>query len=51
MSDFIFADGHRWWLDVNKCDHTNSNVCRLCDFDRHYANTYPSVPWRETERG
>jgi len=46
MSDFVAGEGHRWWLDPNKCPHYNENVCAGCDFDRYYAKTYASVPWR-----
>lgn len=48
-ADFTAADGHRWWLDSKNCSHSNENVCRLCDFDRYYATTYPSCPWREED--
>lgn len=48
MSDWIYGDGHRWWLDPNKCPHYNENVCEGCDFDRYYATTYPSCPWRSS---
>jgi hypothetical protein len=46
---FIAADGHRWWLDPKDCSHANADACKSCDFDRYYANTYDSVPWRETD--
>ena len=45
--DFVAADGHRWWINPRNCNHSNENVCASCDFDDYYANTYPSVPWRE----
>lgn len=46
-SDFVAADGHRWWIDSRKCPHYNENVCAFCDHDGYYAETYLSVPWRE----
>ena len=49
MADFVAGDGHRWWLDPNKCPHHNENVCESCDFDSYYAKTYRSCPWGNNE--
>jgi hypothetical protein len=35
------------WRDFLTCSHSNENVCKFCDFDRYYARSYPSCPWRE----
>ena len=48
-ADFVAGEGHRWWLDSRKCNHTNENVCAGCDFDRYYAKTYKSCPWGKNE--
>lgn len=39
----------RFWLDSKQCSHSNENACRVCDFDRYYANNYPDCPWRERQ--
>ena len=36
----------RWHQDPRQCSHENEHVCPTCDFDRYYAKTYPSCPWR-----
>lgn len=42
---YVSGEGHRWWIDPACCSHENNNVCKSCDFDRYYAQTYPSCPW------
>ena len=42
--------GIRWHQSGNTCSHGNGDVCRTCDFDRYYARTYGSCPWRNEER-
>lgn len=38
----------RWHKDSRTCSHSNDDVCPTCDFDRYYASTYASCPWRLT---
>jgi len=37
----------KWHTDTRTCPHENDHVCPFCDFDRYYATTYASCPWRE----
>lgn len=39
----------RFHTDPRTCPHFNENVCRTCDFDGYYANTYPECPWNERQ--
>ncbi len=48
MSRYVAGrKGYKFWRETKDCDHTNSNVCAFCDFDRFYANNYEGVPWAD----
>lgn len=37
------------WMSVDGCSHSNSQVCKFCDFDRYYAGAYADCPWRDED--
>lgn len=37
------------WKAVATCSHSNSEVCKFCDFDGYYAGAYPECPWAVRE--
>lgn len=39
------------WQTSATCSHANNDVCRVCDFDRYYANKYPECPWNNGPPG